>query len=45
MVTIDKETKLLVEEVLNKLSNVPFRIDEVGPFVSVLIRVGAEAES
>ena len=45
MVTINKETKLLAEEVLNKLSNVPFRIDEVGPFISVLIRVEAKAES
>lgn len=45
MVAIDEEIKLLAENILNKLSNVPFRIDEVGPFVSVLIRVGAKAES
>ena len=45
IVTINKETKLLVEEVLNKLSNVPFRIDKVGLFISILIRVGAKAES
>ena len=45
IVAINKETKLLVEEVLNKLSNVPFRIDKIGPFISVLIRVGAKVES
>ena len=45
IVAINKETKLLVKEILNKLSNVPFRIDKVGPFVFVLIRVGAKAES
>ena len=45
MVAIDEETELLAEEILNKLSNVPFRIHEVGPFVSVLIGVGAKAES
>ena len=45
MVVIDKETELLVEEILNKLSNVPFRIDEAGLFISVLISIGAKAES
>ena len=45
IVTINKETKLLAEEVLNKLSNVPFHIDKVRLFISVLIRVGAKAES
>ena len=45
IITINKETKLLVEEILNKLSNVPFRIDKIGLFIFVLIRVGAKAES
>ena len=45
MVTINKETKLLAEEVLNKLSNIPFHIDKVRPFISILIHVKAKAES
>lgn len=44
-VVANEETKLLVEKILNKLSNVPFHIDKVRPFISILIRVEAKAES
>lgn len=44
MVAIDEETKFLVEEILNKFFNVPFRIDKAKLFIFVLIGIKAKVE-
>ena len=44
IVAINKEIKLLAENILNKLSNIPFHIDKVRPFISILIRVKAKVK-